>query len=318
MKNKKHLNEKAVAGKSMKKAVFVGFVALIVAGCTSHKVDLQPDAPARIAGKTSQFLELKQLPKPRGGIPVSVYSFRDQTGQYKASTTVSSFSTAVSQGATSMLVQALGNTEWFIPVEREGLQNILTERKIIRASQDKNTDKTQDLLPPLMTSSIILEGGIIGYESNVQTGGLGLGYFGYMTSSLFRQDDITVYLRAVDVRTGRVLLSVSTSKTVYSEEVKGGLFRYVSLTRLAEAEMGYSTNEPVQVCLLQAIQKAVADLVLEGIERGVWQVSDQSQLESELLQNYRKEKSGLIEAVKEKKLLQEQTEKVDFWDDEEW
>ncbi len=300
----------------MKQAVSIMIGAVLLAGCTSQKVEINSDAPARIAGKTVNYLELKELPKAKGAIPVSVYSFRDQTGQYKSSTTVSSFSTAVSQGGTSMLMQALADSEWFIPVEREGLQNLLTERKIIRASMDKSGNKQEDI-PPLMTSSIILEGGITGYESNTLTGGTGFAYFGYMTSSQFRQDDITVYLRAVDVRTGRVLLSVSTSKTVYSEEMRAGLFRYVTLTRLAEAEVGYSTNEPVQVCLLQAIQKAVTDLVLEGIERGVWQVKDQQQLESQLLADYRMEKAGVLETLKAKRLIEQQPE-PDYWSDDEW
>ena len=69
---------------------------------------------------TDVFSDLKSLPKPAGSIPVSVYSFRDQTGQYKPQTNVSSFSTAVTQGANSILVQALHESDWFTPVEREG------------------------------------------------------------------------------------------------------------------------------------------------------------------------------------------------------
>jgi curli production assembly/transport component CsgG len=296
----------------------------LVAGCSQHQQIFQPHQAARIAGQTNQLLELQSLPAPKGGIPVSVYSFRDQTGQYKSTTGVSSFSTAVSQGATSMLVQSLANTNWFIPVEREGLQNLLTERKIIRAAQEHSKKKTgvKEELAPLMTASIILEGGIVGYESNVKTGGAGLAYFGYSTSGIYRQDDVTVMLRAVDVRSGRVLLSVSTSKSIYSEEVRAGIFKYVSLTRLAEVEAGYTTNEPVQVCVLQAIQKSVADLVLEGIERGIWQVNDPAGLaKSDLLTQYRAEKSTLIEKLLADQAELERTESksTSFWDeDDEW
>ena len=84
------------------------------------------------------FKELKALPKPKGAIPVSVYAYRDQTGQYKPQANVSSFSTAVTQGATSILMQALSDSDWFLPVEREGLQNVLTERKITRAAHQAN------------------------------------------------------------------------------------------------------------------------------------------------------------------------------------
>ena len=38
--------------------------------------------------------------------------------------------TAVTQGASSMILKALEESKWFIPLEREGLSNLLNERKI--------------------------------------------------------------------------------------------------------------------------------------------------------------------------------------------
>ncbi len=216
------------------------------------------------------FKELKALPKPRGEIPVSVYAFRDQTGQYKPQSNVSSFSTAVTQGATSILMQALSDSDWFLPVEREGLQNVLTERKITRAS-NKNKENVE--LPPLTTAKILLEGGIISYDSNTKTGGFGAEYFGIGASELYREDQITIYMRAVDVRTGQVLVSVSTNKKILSQEVRAGFFRYISFKRLAEAEGGFSENEPMHVCVQQAIEKAINELVLKGIDKKVWRAS---------------------------------------------
>jgi curli production assembly/transport component CsgG len=84
---------------------------------------------------------------------------------------------------------------------------------------------------------------------------------------------ITVYMRAVDVRTGRVLVSVSTSKKVLSKEIRAGLFRYVSYKRLAEIETGFTTNEPMFTCVQQSIEKAITELVLKGIDEGVWKAS---------------------------------------------
>lgn len=212
--------------------------------------------------------ELNTLPEPFGKIAVSVYGFRDQTGQYKPSSGTSSFSTAVTQGATSILMQTLGDTNWFLPVEREGLQNILTERKIVRAAMQGNDEQNE--LPPLTTAKIIIEGGIVSYDTNLRTGGFGAEYFGISASTLYREDQITVFMRAVDVRTGQVLVSVSTSKKVLSQEVRAGLFRYVSYKRLLEAEAGYTTNEPMFECVKQSIEKAVSELVLKGIDIGVW------------------------------------------------
>ena len=52
--------------------------------------------------------------------------------------------------------------------------------------------------------------------------------------------------------------------------MRAGLFRYVSLKRLLEAETGYTTNEPMFECVKQSIEKAVTELVLQGMEKGVW------------------------------------------------
>lgn len=249
--------------------LIITLALLSLTGCTGMGNLIPPSQQvATTLEPTEIFSDLKNLPKPVGSIPVSVYSFRDQTGQYKPQTNVSSFSTAVTQGANSILVQALHESDWFTPVEREGLQNILTERKIIRAAQADNPNSND--LPPLTTAKIILEGGIISYDTNVKTGGLGMEYFGIGASELYREDAISIYLRAVDVRTGQVLLSVATSKKVLSQEMRAGFFRYVSYKRLAEAEAGFSDNEPMSICVTQAIEKALTDLITKGIDRGLW------------------------------------------------
>ena len=209
------------------------------------------------------MVTLQKQPVPKSRIPVSVYAFRDQTGQYKPQANVSSFSTAVTQGATSMLTQMLLESGWFLPMERENLQNLLTERKIHNSSKDSD-------LPPLREARLLLEGGIISYDTNVSTGGIGAEYFGIGASELYREDQVSVYLRAVDVYTGQVLLSVSANKKVFSQELRAGLFRYVSLNRLAEFEGGYSTNEPVQLSVKQAMEKALVELIEKGQERGFW------------------------------------------------
>jgi len=257
----------------MKKIFIISLVALLSACSTlDHASKLFPPEQS-IATKVmplESFKELKALPKPKGAIPVSVYAYRDQTGQYKPQANVSSFSTAVTQGATSILIQALSDSDWFLPVEREGLQNVLTERKITRAANQANKATENVELPPLTTAKILLEGGIISYDSNTRTGGFGAEYFGIGASELYREDQITVYMRAVDVRTGQVLVSVSTNKKVLSQELRAGFFRYVSFKRLAEVEGGFSENEPMHVCVQQAIEKAITELVVKGIERKVW------------------------------------------------
>lgn len=256
------------------KYLFILTSCLLLAGCSALTKPRFHISPAEVDQPSVLMQSLWQQPRPQHGIPVSVYSFRDQTGQYKPQANVSSFSTAVTQGGTSMLTQILIESGWFSPLEREGLQNLLTERKIHSSSRSTNE------LPPLREARLLFEGGIISYETNLTTGGFGMEYFGIGASELFREDQVTVYLRAVDVHTGQVLLSVSSTKKVFSHELRAGLFRYVSLNRLAEMETGFTTNEPVQFSVRQAMETAVADIIDKGQQRGFWRAGDQAALES--------------------------------------
>lgn len=240
--------------------------SLLLSGCANRDHGMPvSQAPAKLDEISTTLRQLQQGPKPKFAIPVSVYAFRDQTGQYKQTENSSSFSTAVTQGGTAMLTQILLQSGWFSPLEREGLQNLLTERKI------HSNNKQNKELPSLSEARLLLEGGIVAYDTNLNSGGVGAEYFGIGMSELYREDRITLYLRAVDVHTGQVLLSVSASKKVFSQQLRTGLFRYVSLNRLAEMEAGYSTNEPVQYCVQQALEVAVQSLVEQGQAKGFWQ-----------------------------------------------
>ena len=154
----------------MQNAVFV-LVILLISGCAGNPITGKfptPEETPTLMPRSATYQDLSSLPEPAGKIITSVYAFQDQTGQYRPAPS-SNFSTAVTQGATAMLNTALKDSGWFIPLEREGLQNLLTERKIIRAA-NKGSEVSQSL-PPLASASVLLEGGIIAYESNVRTGG---------------------------------------------------------------------------------------------------------------------------------------------------
>lgn len=249
----------------MRKFIVTAITAMLVAGCsimpkpTNFNIE-----PATIDARSAIMEYLREQPRPATPIPVTVYAFRDQTGQYKPQANVSSFSTAVTQGGTSMMMQLLLDSGWFAPLERENLQNLLTERQI------HNSARNGQELPPLKEARLMLEGGIISYDTNTTTGGIGAEYFGIGVSEMYREDQVSVYLRAVDVHTGQVLLSVSATKKVFSIEMRAGLFRYVSLNRLLEAEAGFSMNEPVQHSVQRAMETALVELIEEGQVRGFW------------------------------------------------
>lgn len=268
----------------MNRIVVTLIMAAALQGCASRTpiAALDTEAPL-LTPRASTYYDLLELPKPKGRVVVAVYGFRDQTGQYKPNP-ASSFSTSVTQGAASMLVDALQASGWFMVLEREGLQNILTERKIIRASQNKPNipANIQEDLPSLYAANLLLEGGITAYDSNVRTGGVGARYLGIGVAQEYRVDQVSVSLRAVDVRTGQVFANVMTSKTIYSVGRNAGVFKFIEFEKLLEAEAGYTLNEPAQLCVLSAIESAVAHLVAQGVERRLWQLAEDQTVDSSL------------------------------------
>ncbi|GAB4328205.1 MAG: hypothetical protein Kow0037_02350 [Calditrichia bacterium] len=284
----------------LRKFVYIfTIISLVLLGvsCAPGIVEIPVKEPAHLGYVTSVHKELTNLPLPKEKIVAAVYKFRDQTGQYKTSSTGVSWSTAVTQGATSMLLKALEDSRWFTVIEREGLSNLLNERKIIRSSRENYAGQNGEQLPPLpplLYAGIILEGGIISYETNTMTGGAGARYFGIGGSTQYRKDEVTIYLRAVSTQTGRVLKTVYTTKSILSMAVDANVYRYVRFKRLLEVETGFSVNEPPQMCVLEAIEKAVISLIVEGIVDNLWELADPRDIQSPIIANYIKEKDQIL------------------------
>lgn len=209
-----------------------------------------------------------------GAIAVAVYNFRDMTGQRKASQNIASLSSAVTQGADAYLVKSLqevGSGRWFKVLERGGLDNLVKERQLIRQMRELYQGKDAQPLPPMMFAGIILEGGIIGYDSNTMSGGSGARILGIGASTEYRQDEVTISLRAVSVATGEVLVAVNTNKTVYSFQDKLGVLRFYDAgTQALELETGSATNESMNKAVQLAIHAAVIELINSGARKGHW------------------------------------------------
>jgi curli production assembly/transport component CsgG len=258
---------------------------LALGGCGLQQTSVIPhfNAPAAVAQVTPGQRDLIYIPPPPQPIAVAVYGFADQTGQLRPAENLQSLSRAVTQGGTSILVGALrnaGNGSWFTVVERERLDNLLRERQIIREMRAQYLGEQQtpaSILPSLLFAGITLEGGIIGFDTNTQTGGVGARFLGIGGSTQYRTNKVTVYLRAVSVRTGEVLANVVTEKTVSSVQISAGAFRFVTFNELLEAEVGVTQNEPMQLAVQSAIERAVYALILEGATPGprqLWSFAD--------------------------------------------
>jgi curli production assembly/transport component CsgG len=240
--------------------------------------------------------DLVQLPPPQFKVPVAVYAFRDQTGQFRGQPE-SNLSNAVTQGAASILVKALLDSGWYLPIEREGFQNLLNERRVARAIEvPADRGKVGASYPQLIPAQFIIEGGIVGYETNVRTGGQGANLLGVGGEAKYRIDQVTVILRSVDVRTGQVANSVSVTKKIFSHEISSSIYKFVSYKTLLQAEGGYSSNEPSQLAVKEAIEAAVVHLTVQGISGRVWSLKNDQDWYAPVVQNYLRESEAQLAA----------------------
>lgn len=267
-------------------------LSLLLTGCAALK-PIQSPAPVKEATPVKEIAkpykiieapiinvsplakELKALPPLDGKvITIAVYSFLDRTGQRKSAENYASFSAAVTQGAESWLIESLqlaGNGTWFKVLERNGLDDLIKERQMYRQAREEFENDKGSGLSPMLFAGIIAQGGIVGYDSNIETGGLGASVLGIGVSNQYRKDVITISLRIVSTNTGEVLLSVATTKTVYSTMTNGSALAFINNgTRYGEAELGKANNEPVTIAVRAAIDAAVIEIINQGQVKGFW------------------------------------------------
>ena len=219
--------------------------------------------------------ELESLAPPATKpISVAVYSFKDLTGQRRPQANVASLSTAVTQGAEAFLIKALqevGNGKWFEVVERVGIDSLTKERLIIKQMREAYEGPNAKPLLPMHFAGIILEGGIVGYDTSTNSGGLGVRWLGIGKQTQWSQDVVTISLRAVSVNTGKILVSVIVQKNILSSADSGTVFKFFDLgTKSFEAEAGLTINEPGTYAVKSATEMAVVELIKEGARKGIW------------------------------------------------
>ena len=255
----------------------VCLLAVLLSSCAviAKNEDLvisQDRKPAQILDLQSE--ELASLPPAEFKPVIAVYpnSFSDLTGQRKSNSSFAMFSTAVTQAPEALLIRALkhaSNGQFFRVVERVGLDNLTKERQLIRSTRENFEEDIK--LQPLLFAGLIIQGGVLSYDTNIETGGLGARYLGIGNSTQYREDVVTISLRLVSVSTGEVLMETTVSKNILSTSVSQDFFRFIEMgTELVEIEGGVAENEAGSIALQKAIEAGVLNLIKIGINRGYW------------------------------------------------
>ena len=260
------------------KTLLAIIIAAALAGCTSIPSSVEIGNPPSVQGSPIP-LQMSAVPPINGKkVTIAVYQFMDKTGQRKPADNIANLSSAVTQGSEVWVIKALqevGNGTWFEVVERVGMDHLIKERQLIRNTREvyeKDLPNGPTPLKPMMFAGLILEGGIVGYDSNIAVGGVGARYLGIGAQTEYRVDTVTIVMRLVSVSTGKVLMSIATEKTIASYRSGADIFKFLDLgTKLVESEAGYSVNEPVNYAVRAAIEAGVVELVYEGERKGLWE-----------------------------------------------
>ena len=309
---------------------YLGIILLstLLVGCATHKAsfDVKTQAVA--------YKDLSSVKAPEGDpVIIAVYDFLDMTGQKKPGGNFASMSSAVTQGSYQLLIKALqdaGEGKWFRVVERSSLASLLQERKLIRTTRQLASGENAEPLPALLFAGAYITGGIVGYDSDIKSGGIGARILGIQANRQYREDVVTIILRLVNVQTGEVVITTTVEKTIVSTSTGSDVFKYFDAdTMLVEIEAGYAKNEPVTFAVRKAIEKGVVDLIHLGAQKELWkfrvevpQIKDYIEIGNDV-HNDMEIKETLEQKINENKketkvLTESEKELVKKADDKDW
>jgi curli production assembly/transport component CsgG len=268
----------------MFKIIAISIISMMLAGCATTESVIEnvqempssdPSPLAKPIVKT-KVSELDTIPGPNGPpITIAVYNFTDKTGQRKPNNTIATLSSAVTQGGEVFLIKALqdaGKGKWFQVVERVGLDDLIKERQLIRNQRETYEGKDSKPLTPMLVAGVMVQGGIVGYDSNIGSGGAGAALLGIGSSVQYRTDEVTVVIRLVSVHTGEVLVSAGASKTILSAGIDNNVVKFLDKgTMSVQIEAGANVNEPSTYAVRVATEAAVVDMIRQGVVKKLWQ-----------------------------------------------
>mgnify|MGYP000962757000 CR=1 FL=1 len=279
----------------MFKTISIILLSFILVGCAANK--------AKFDVRTQQvaYKDLSNIKPPKGDpIIIAVYDFLDMTGQKKPGGNFASMSSAVTQGSYQLLIKCLqdaGDGKWFRVVERSSLASLLQERKLIRTTRQLSEGENAEPLPALLFAGAYITGGIVGYDSDIKSGGFGARVLGIQANKQYRQDIVTIILRLINVQTGEVVISTTVEKTIFSTSTGSDIFKYFDTdTMLVEVEAGFARNEPVTLAVRKAIEKGVVDLIHLGAKKELWEF-DVEEIEIPEIKDYMPNETKVHEEI---------------------
>ncbi|MEA1964876.1 MAG: CsgG/HfaB family protein [Candidatus Aerophobetes bacterium] len=215
---------------------------------------------------TTEITEkLLSLSVPEERVSVAVYELRDKTGQYKDDKLANRKSTAISQGATEMLITALDRSHQFTVLDRVNFKHLLTEQDL-RGKKRLAKNNPYPELNKLIGAKYIVGGAITEYNCDVVTGGTKLAVAGVGGKTKFAKATAAIDLRVTDTTTGEVVKTLSMKDKIIGKMVGLNLFSFFKTENLYELESGKGNQEPINL----VVRRLIEDMVYQLVESGVF------------------------------------------------
>jgi curli biogenesis system outer membrane secretion channel CsgG len=202
-----------------------GIAVLSMAGCTTAKV------VSSNGGPTIQQAQQEPYSGSKKRIAVKAFEFKAARG-----------SAQVGRGMSDMLADSLFNTNRFIVLEREHIREVIEEQDFGASGRVKK--ETAAPIGEIEGAELIIRGSVTEFEPNCKGG-----------AALFvaaKQACVTVNLRIVDAKTGRVVNATTVEGR--SGTIGGGL---VFATGTLPVGLGGWAKTPMEKAIRNCIEAAV-------------------------------------------------------------
>ncbi len=229
-----------------------------------QKVVASPEFASPVINLTEVTEKLLSLSVPEKRIPVAVYGLWDKTGQLKDDQLAARKSTAVSQGASEMLITALGRSRQFRILDRVNFKDLMTEQDL-RGKKRLAANDPYPEVNKLIGAKYIIAGAITEYNCDVITTGGGLKIAGIGGETKFARATAAIDLRVTDTTTGEVVKTLSMRDRIIGTMVGLNLFSFLKTKYLYEFEAGRARQEPINLVVRRLIETMVYELVKSGV-----------------------------------------------------
>ena len=210
-------------------AALIAGAAAVLSGCTSTATVVSSSS-----GPTIQAAQSEPVNGPKYRIAVS--AFEDQAAKRSN----------VGTGMAAMLSDALFNTNRFIVLERENLNEVTAEQDLSNSSRFRKD--TAAPIGQLEGAQLLIRGSVTAFEPNCKGGSI------IIAST--KQACVTINLRIIDAATGRVV----NATTVEGTSANNGLgFAFTGPD--LPIGLGAFSKTPMETALRNCIEAAVQHIV---------------------------------------------------------